>query len=140
MIPAAALTVAVIAAAGIAAYLLRPQHAAHPVQTPLPFTGLFADSSLAADRAGSLFAVARAQNPDPEVDGVLFDGQYRYSPVIGNWRMAESVAAQSDSEQMVSNDLVHDVLDTGRALTDIRYEISISETVCATAIFTVAAD
>jgi serine/threonine-protein kinase len=55
VIPAALLTVALIAAAGITGYLLRPQHAAPPVQTPLPFTGLFADSSVAVDSAGNLY-------------------------------------------------------------------------------------
>ena len=55
MIPAALLTVAVIAAAGITAYLLRPQPAAPPVQTALPFTGLAADSVVAVDTAGNLY-------------------------------------------------------------------------------------
>ncbi|MDT7723377.1 MAG: serine/threonine protein kinase, bacterial, partial [Mycobacterium sp.] len=60
MIPTALLTVAVIAAVSITGYLLRPQHAAPPGQTPLPFTGLFADSNVAVDRAGSLYVTEPA--------------------------------------------------------------------------------
>jgi serine/threonine protein kinase, bacterial len=55
VIPAALLAVAVIAAAGITGYLLRPQHAAPPVQTALPFAGLFADSVVAVDTASNLY-------------------------------------------------------------------------------------
>jgi serine/threonine-protein kinase len=60
LIPAALLTVAVIAAAGITGYLLPPQHTAPPVQTPLPFTGLFADASVAVDRASNLYVTEPA--------------------------------------------------------------------------------
>ena len=60
MIPAALLTVAVIAAAGITGYLLRPQRAAPPAQTSLPFTGLFADSAVAVDTAGNLYVTEPA--------------------------------------------------------------------------------
>jgi len=55
VIPAALLTVAVIGG-----YLLRPQHAAPPVQTPLPFAGLFADSSVAVDTANNLYVTEPA--------------------------------------------------------------------------------
>jgi serine/threonine-protein kinase len=60
VIPAALLTVAVIAAAGIIGYLLRPQPAAPPVQTALPFTGLYADSFVAVDTASNLYVTQPA--------------------------------------------------------------------------------
>jgi DNA-binding beta-propeller fold protein YncE len=55
MIPAARLTVAVIAAAGITGYLLRPQPAAPPVQTALPFTGLSYPEGVAVDSTRNLY-------------------------------------------------------------------------------------
>ena len=55
MVPAALLTVALIAAAGITGYLLRAQHAAPPTQTPLPFTGLDTPEGVAVDTAGNLY-------------------------------------------------------------------------------------
>jgi serine/threonine protein kinase, bacterial len=60
VIPAALLTVAVIAAAGITGYLLRPQPAAPPMQTALSFTGLYADSFVAVDTAGNLYVTQPA--------------------------------------------------------------------------------
>jgi hypothetical protein len=67
VIPAAVVTVAIIAAAGITGYLLRPQHAASPVQTPLPFIGLFADASVAVDRAGNIHVTEPACQACPVI-------------------------------------------------------------------------